>query len=100
MSVLPVAGRSASWPSLAAFARRTRAGNRTTMCRPAGPQRQFGAYAPLYRHIAPTDARIEGLGKEIADEYALLRDNYSMPPPACITYQAEFSVGVGRKRRV
>lgn len=40
-------------------------------------QRRFGAYAPLCRHLTPTDARInKGLGTEIADQYALLRDSY------------------------
>jgi triacylglycerol lipase len=40
----------------------------------------LGAYAPLCRNLAPTDARIKGLGKEIADEYARLRDSYRMLP--------------------
>ncbi|KAK4100062.1 triacylglycerol lipase-like protein [Parathielavia hyrcaniae] len=56
------------------------------MCRPASsaasaaPKRQFGAYAPLCRRIAPTDARIiTDMGREIADEYAQLRDSYQTP---------------------
>ncbi|KAL2171601.1 hypothetical protein VTG60DRAFT_2434 [Thermothelomyces hinnuleus] len=54
------------------------AGNQT-ICRPAGLPRQLGAYAPLCRRLAPTDARIKGLGREIADDYALLRDSYEAP---------------------
>jgi triacylglycerol lipase len=69
-----VACRAASCPSLSASAH-AYAGNQT-ICR-----RYFGAYAPLCRRLAPTDARIKGLGKEIADEYALLRDSYSKRPP-------------------
>jgi len=30
--------------------------------------------------MAPTDARIKGLGREIADEYAFLKDRYSNEP--------------------
>lgn len=72
-----MAHRPASWLDPFASVRRY-AGDQTTICRSAGPRRHLGAYAPLCRHFAPTDARIKGLGKEIADEYALLRDSYSM----------------------
>ncbi|SPQ26630.1 adc9743a-b0b7-420c-a1ba-15d6cb268339 [Thermothielavioides terrestris] len=41
--------------------------------------RRFGAYAPLCRQPAPTDARIKELGTAIADEYAVLRDSYETP---------------------
>ena len=49
---------------------------------PAGAPtpRCFGAYKPRCRHMAPTDARIKGLGREIADEYAFLKDRYSNEP--------------------
>ncbi|AEO64521.1 uncharacterized protein THITE_2110748 [Thermothielavioides terrestris NRRL 8126] len=50
-----------------------------TICRPAPPQRRFGAYAPLCRQLPPTDARIKDLGTAIADEYAVLRDSYETP---------------------
>ncbi|KAK4042647.1 Alpha/Beta hydrolase protein [Parachaetomium inaequale] len=75
--LLPVAGRSASWPNNPAASVRAYAGHQT-ICRSAGPRRHLGAYAPLCRHLAPTDARIKGLGREIADEYALLRDSYRL----------------------
>ncbi|KAK3294983.1 Alpha/Beta hydrolase protein [Chaetomium fimeti] len=77
MQRLPVAFRSASWLDPVASVR-PYAGNQT-ICRSAGPRRHLGVYAPLCRHLAPTDARIKGLGKEIADEYALLRDSYKAP---------------------
>ncbi|KAK4110038.1 alpha/beta-hydrolase [Canariomyces notabilis] len=41
--------------------------------------RYFSAAARLLSHQEPTDARIKGLGKEIADEYARLRDRYATP---------------------
>ncbi|KAK4142056.1 triacylglycerol lipase [Dichotomopilus funicola] len=45
----------------------------------ASPRRHLRTYTPLCREPAPADARIKGLGKEIADEYALLRDSYQAP---------------------
>jgi triacylglycerol lipase len=77
MQRLPVAFRTASWLDPVASVR-PYAGNQTTICRSASSRRHLGAYAPLCRQFAPTDARIKGLGKEIADEYALVRDSYSM----------------------
>lgn len=47
----------------------------------ASPRRHLRTYAPLCRELAPADARIKGLGKEIADEYALLRDSYRVLAP-------------------
>ncbi|KAK3906728.1 Alpha/Beta hydrolase protein [Staphylotrichum tortipilum] len=49
-----------------------------TIRRAAGV-RHLGAYAPRCRHLAPADARIKGLGREIADDYALLRASYRAP---------------------
>lgn len=46
-----------------------------------GPKRHFGAFAPLHRRLTSADARIKDLGREIADDYALLRDHYGAPNP-------------------
>ena len=62
----------------------------------ASPKRRFGAYAPRCRQIPQTDARIKGLGTEIADEYALLRDSYRTQPPAPRFVDPQ--VGVGPRR--
>ncbi|KXX77892.1 Lipase 2 [Madurella mycetomatis] len=67
----PAVCRSTSWPR-ALVASKAR-------YRPAGLRRCFGTPASLCRHPRPTDARIEGLGKEIANEYASLKTRYAAP---------------------
>ena len=70
--------QSACWPNLITLNGPHAGRYRTTCPQSASSKRHFGAYAPLCRQLAPTDARIKGLGKEIADEYALLRECYGM----------------------
>lgn len=69
----PAVCRSTSWPRALVTSK--------IRYRPAGPAgltRCFGTSASLCRRPRPTDARIEGLGKEIADEYASLKTRYGM----------------------
>jgi triacylglycerol lipase len=72
------AWRSASRPSFVTSTDTIHERNATL--RRSACLRHFGAYAPLCRDTAPTDARIKGLGREIDGEYAVLRDNYGMRP--------------------
>ncbi|KAK3305376.1 Alpha/Beta hydrolase protein [Chaetomium strumarium] len=74
---LAEAWRSASRPRFVTSTDRVHV--RDATLRRSACLRHFGAYAPLCRDIAPTDARIKGLGREIDGEYAVLRDNYETP---------------------
>ncbi|KAL2264442.1 hypothetical protein VTK26DRAFT_7 [Humicola hyalothermophila] len=71
--------QSACWPNLVTLSRPNACRHRTTSHVSAVSTRHLGAYAPLRRQLTPTDARIKGLGKAIADEYAMLRESYDTP---------------------
>ncbi|KAL1842224.1 hypothetical protein VTJ49DRAFT_5836 [Mycothermus thermophilus] len=78
MNRVVVALRAASCPITAASAR-AYASHHATTSQPSHLIRRFSARSPLFSELATTDARVKGLGKEIADEYASLRDRYEVP---------------------